>query len=202
MAKLEWSSSRIYVESALEGSLDYLFVSTVCYLGSEEERFKQFKKRDFHLGKLSRLKCLKCGATKEIPGCSNCDNATYHIGVTNDRRGGLFCTECDKGFTSWKCKECGTENPVTKTIESLDKSGCFIATAVYESYEAPEVIILRRFRDDILNLSKVGQLFVKFYYFFSPPIAKFLSNKSKLKVIVREKILTPFVKHIENKLGK
>ena len=91
-----------------------------------------------------------------------------------------------------------------KTLERLksQKSGCFIATAVYESYDAPEVIILRKFRDDILNLSKYGQLFVKSYYFFSPPISKFLSKKSKLKVIVREKILTPFVRYIENKLNK
>lgn len=82
------------------------------------------------------------------------------------------------------------------------KGGCFIATAVYNSYEAPEVLILRKFRDDILLSSKIGQFFVKFYYSFSPPIAKLLSNKSLLKVIVKKYILTPFVKYVENKLNK
>jgi len=94
-----------------------------------------------------------------------------------------------------------------KEVEKINnqedkKGGCFIATAVYNSYEAPEVLILRKFRDDILLSSKIGQFFVKFYYSFSPPIAKLLSNKSLLKVIVKNYILTPFVKHVENKLNK
>ena len=78
-------------------------------------------------------------------------------------------------------------------------AGCFIATAVYDTYEAPEVLILRKFRDDILLTSNIGKIFVKFYYFFSPQMARLLSKQSKLKVIVREKFLTPFVKYVEQK---
>lgn len=82
------------------------------------------------------------------------------------------------------------------------KGGCFIATAVYNSYEAPEVLVLRKFRDDILLRSTIGQIFVKLYYTFSPPIAKFLSNKSNVKVILRKNILSPFVRYLENKFNK
>ncbi|MDP8314856.1 MAG: CFI-box-CTERM domain-containing protein [Candidatus Celaenobacter antarcticus] len=92
-----------------------------------------------------------------------------------------------------------------KEIEKLKAQtggGCFIATAVYDSYEAPEVLILREFRDDVLLTSTLGKIFVKFYYFVSPPFSDFLRNKSKLKVLFRENILAPFVKYVENNLNK
>lgn len=89
-----------------------------------------------------------------------------------------------------------------ETLKAEKNGGCFIATAVYESYDAPEVVVLRKFRDNILLTTTIGKMFVKIYYLFSPPIAKFLTKKSKLKFIVREKILTPFVRYIENILNK
>lgn len=54
--------------------------------------------------------------------------------------------------------------------------GCFIATAVYGSYEADEVLILRKFRDHQLASSKPGQFFIHSYYFISPPIANLLEG--------------------------
>ncbi|MDD3045000.1 MAG: tetratricopeptide repeat protein [Candidatus Delongbacteria bacterium] len=50
--------------------------------------------------------------------------------------------------------------------------GCFIATAVYGSYDCPEVLVLRRFRDEVLMKSFAGRSFVKFYYKIGPFIAK------------------------------
>ena len=145
--------------------------------------------------------CNNCGKIYPLDKCSSCASEEWSPGKTENGNMGLFCHKCNRGFTSWTCEVCNTKNPINKSI-AVDSGKCFIATAVYESDEAPEVIILRKFRDDILNLSKLGQYFIKFYYFFSPPIAKFLSKKSKLKVIVRGKILTPFVRYIEKKLNK
>ena len=48
-----------------------------------------------------------------------------------------------------------------------DKGACYIATAVYGSYDAPEVIVLRHFRDHILARSVAGRLFIHCYYFIS-----------------------------------
>ena len=54
--------------------------------------------------------------------------------------------------------------------------GCYIATAVYGSYEAPEVLILRQFRDEHLQQSTLGRAFIKAYYAVSPSLASQLSK--------------------------
>ncbi|MFH0894884.1 MAG: CFI-box-CTERM domain-containing protein [Bacteroidota bacterium] len=76
------------------------------------------------------------------------------------------------------------------------KGACFIATACYGSYDAPEVIVLRRFRDEVLMHSFGGRLFIKAYYFLSPPIASFISRHEKLRQIVREFIIEPISRKI------
>jgi hypothetical protein len=76
--------------------------------------------------------------------------------------------------------------------------GCYIATAVYGSYDSPQVLVLRRFRDDTLSKSTLGRLFIKFYYRFSPPVADRLKNTRRLNSIVR-RILDKFVNHLSNK---
>ena len=45
---------------------------------------------------------------------------------------------------------------------------CYIATMVYGSYDAPQVLVLRRYRDEVLLKHIWGKLFVKNYYTFSP----------------------------------
>ena len=65
-------------------------------------------------------------------------------------------------------------------------SPCFIASAIYESNQAHQVIALRRFRDDFLQPYILGRMFIKIYYFVSPYIAVFLI---KHKII--SKLLKP-----------
>jgi hypothetical protein len=70
---------------------------------------------------------------------------------------------------------------------------CFIATAVYGSPDAADVIILREFRDEYLLNSFSGRLAVFAYYEISPPIARYIAKDEKKKAIVR-KMLAPIVK--------
>lgn len=72
--------------------------------------------------------------------------------------------------------------------------GCFIATAVYGSAKAPEVKILRDFRDKVLVESKFGKVLVSLYYCISPPIARIISDTEILKKIVRKCLIEPIVK--------
>lgn len=57
------------------------------------------------------------------------------------------------------------EEPQTET-----KKGCYIATCVYGSYDCPQVWVLRRFRDNVLQNSFFGRLFIKLYYRISPSV--------------------------------
>ena len=75
---------------------------------------------------------------------------------------------------------------------SDSKARCFIATAAYGSYLAPEVQTLRRFRDDYLLTNQIGQAFVRFYYRTSPSIADYISEHQSLRVVTRW-ALTPIV---------
>lgn len=65
------------------------------------------------------------------------------------------------------------------------KEGCYIATAVYGSYDAPEVLVLRHFRDSVLSPHSLGKLFVKCYYAVSPVLVKYLSDNHRFISISR-----------------
>ncbi len=77
--------------------------------------------------------------------------------------------------------------------QNSEKSGCFIATAVYGDIMTPEVLCLRRFRDSVLNGTITGRAFIKSYYFISPAIATFIAESGLLKTVIRRFILDPFV---------
>jgi len=61
------------------------------------------------------------------------------------------------------------------------KSGCYIATCVYGSYDCPQVWTLRRFRDSVLVKTWYGKLFILLYYTISPKIVKTFGNTEWFK---------------------
>ena len=55
--------------------------------------------------------------------------------------------------------------------------GCYIATCVYGTYDAPEVMTLRRFRDETLQKSVFGRAFIRCYYTISPRLVKHFGQR-------------------------
>ena len=68
---------------------------------------------------------------------------------------------------------------------SSEKSGCYIATAVYGSYSCPQVFALRRYRDDYLAKHFWGRIFIKVYYAVSPALAKHIDPNSYIGKSIR-----------------
>jgi hypothetical protein len=93
----------------------------------------------------------------------------------NEESDWKLCKKCTDGFTNYEKK----------------KSFCFIATAAFSPI-APEVLVLRTFRDECLAKLKVGQCFIRLYYFISPKIALWI-EKSRLRKRITRSALLPVV---------
>lgn len=65
------------------------------------------------------------------------------------------------------------------------KSGCYVATAVYGSYDCPQVWTLRRFRDDRLAASCLGRAFIRTYYAVSPTLVRRFGETAWFKALWR-----------------
>jgi len=62
-----------------------------------------------------------------------------------------------------------------------EKSGCYVATCVYGSYDCPQVWTLRRFRDNTLAETMLGRAFIRTYYAISPTLVKWFGDTSWFK---------------------
>ena len=108
-----------------------------------------------------------------------------------------FCDECyeegyDEGY------ETARRNSRRSSTSGSSSDGCYIATAVYGSYDCPEVWTLRRFRDEYLKGSVFGRLFVRFYYAVSPGLVRRVGGRDFFRKPVK-RVLDQFVIHLKNK---
>lgn len=113
----------------------------------------------------SRL-CTRCGKPFISRG-----NVEWH-----QRMGKAVPTTHKMGYGYTYPSECvplPTPPKVSQQEPKPEKSGgCYIATAVYGSYDAPQVWVLRRWRDNSLSRSALGRLLIMGYYRWSPQIVK------------------------------
>ena len=118
---------------------------------------------------------------------TDCKYYTYHHYL------GTYCTNKKNhdGYTV----PCGfdEDGPHCRFFE---KKGCYIATAVYGDYNAPQVLVLRKFRDERLCKSRFGRVFIKIYYSISPTLAERLKKTKRINNAVR-KILDKIVEWLQ-----
>ena len=68
------------------------------------------------------------------------------------------------------------------------KKGCYIATAVYGSYNCPEVWVLRRYRDNDLDSNIFGKMFIKIYYAISATVVKLIGKRKWFNTYWRKRL--------------
>lgn len=68
------------------------------------------------------------------------------------------------------------QNTISEDRLTKNLKGCYIATAVYGSYDSAEVCTLRRFRDHALARTWYGRAFIRMYYAVSPLLIRYLGQ--------------------------
>jgi hypothetical protein len=73
----------------------------------------------------------------------------------------------------------------------LTRKKCFVATAACGSETAPEVLILREFRDIHLSRFPLGRGVISLYNLVSPPLAAVIERSRFLRTCVRRTLVVP-----------
>ena len=69
-----------------------------------------------------------------------------------------------------------------------ERGGCYIATAVYGSYDCPQVWTLRRYRDYSLAKTWYGRTFIKVYYALSPTAVRLFGRRKWFQKTWRKRL--------------
>ena len=77
-------------------------------------------------------------------------------------------------------EEIREKNPSYKPPK-VGRKGCYVATAVYGSYDCPEVWTLRRYRDYTLASTWYGRAFIHVYYAVSPILVSWFGKTEWFK---------------------
>lgn len=89
---------------------------------------------------------------------------------------------------SWHAIDQSHEIPEPVTVNKSSSSGCYVATAVYGSYDCPQVWTLRRYRDNTLAETWYGRTFIKTYYAISPTLVRLFGETEWFKRMWKGKL--------------
>lgn len=77
-----------------------------------------------------------------------------------------------------------SDRPKSNNANSND--GCYIATAVYGTYDCPELWVLRRYRDYELRRNPLGRAFIRIYYSTSPKLVRIFGDSIMFNTISKK----------------
>lgn len=124
------------------------------------------------------------GATGTKQWCINLINTTKNTFVNelkqiSEKHEDEFVKDIIKEFEP---QPADTQAPQQKS------GGCYVATAVYGSYDCPQVWTLRRYRDYTLAETWYGRAFIKTYYSISPTLVKWFGHTEWFKNMWKGKL--------------
>lgn len=148
------------------------------------------------------IEFLKMGAQAENTFGARClVDLSYIYKDLNDQKSLLDCIKKATNLGSYeaqswlgKIKKDTTTSPSSKSTSLSSKStstksgGCYVATAVYGSYDCPQVWTLRRYRDYTLSKTWYGRILVHLYYALSPTIVRWFGNTEWFKKLCKDKL--------------
>ncbi len=151
---------------------------------------------------------INAGADVNFKAADN-KTALWHVAADNkfkeaDQRNAINCVKIllDAGADATVTTTAGVATFNKKTnpeiasliqakfpnLEKGKSSGCYVATAVYGSYDCPEVWTLRRYRDNTLAETSLGRAFIKTYYAISPTLVKWFGHTEWFKKMWKGKL--------------
>ena len=155
------------------------YITAFCHMRQERRTFKISRIREID-GISSTIETRTVGVVKTEynPQSSN------SIGGNNSK----------SSYSTTNTQQINVVTPHSVNISTSSNSnsstqkrseGCYIATMAYGDYNHPKVMVLRRYRDNILAKSTYGRAFIKTYYWLSPKLVKILSNHKRINSIIR-----------------
>ena len=98
----------------------------------------------------------------------------------------------DAPDAAWRAYYAERDSYNIRMSRARQQQDCFIATAAYGTPWERNVVKLRSFRNRYLLTNNLGSRFVDWYYHTSPPVARFISEKSWARLVTRL-ALTPLL---------
>lgn len=111
------------------------------------------------------------------------ENLWYNHSITK-----VVITEAQLIYMDGTSEKLSSDDISFSVPEGVSTGGCYIATAVYGSYDCPQVWTLRRYRDYTLAKTWYGRAFIKTYYAISPTLVKWFGRTEWFKKMWQGKL--------------
>lgn len=177
------------------------YISGFCHLRQEDRTFKISRIREVDgisayegpttLGKTAYS--TKTAYSSSKPVTTTAAESTSVSKVTSAPK-----TTSQRSMSSSYSRPSTSYQPKHKPQPQPRNEGCYIATMAYGDYNHPQVIELRKFRDEYLLQSSCGRAFVKLYYWISPKMVALFKGHNSINSAIR-KFLDVFIAYINRR---
>jgi len=96
-----------------------------------------------------------------------------------------FRAKADLSRKEWNEKRATSEETTSSSTTTKSSSECFVATAVYGDPHCDQIVLLRRFRDEVLSKNRFGKYLCTIYYKHGKLAAVMIQDKPTVKRGVR-----------------